>query len=45
MNLEKKYAIELTPVKSYKKGVLFLVAKTLKDITSHSLKLAKLFSQ
>ena len=33
------------PVKSYKKVLVFLVAKALKDITSHSLKLAKKFSQ
>ena len=33
------------PVKSYKEGLVFLEAKTLKDITNHSLKLAKVFSQ
>ena len=33
------------PVKFYKEDLVFLVAKTLKDITNHSLKLAKVFSQ
>ena len=33
------------PVKSYKKGLLFLVAKTVKDITNHSLKLEKVLPQ
>ena len=42
---ERKYAIELTWVKSYKKGLEFVVAKTLKGITNHSLKLAMVFSQ
>ena len=45
MNREKKYPIEITSVKTYKKGPLFFVAKILKDITSHSLKLAKVYSQ
>ena len=36
---------ELIPVKSYKKGLVFLLAKTVKDITNHLLKLAKAFSQ
>ena len=31
----RKYAIELIPVKSYKKGLVFLVAKTVKDITNY----------
>ena len=39
----KKCAIELISVKSYKKGLVFLVA--LKDIKNYSLKLAKVFSQ
>ena len=30
-------------MKSYKKDVAFLVAETLKDITNHTLKLAKVF--
>ena len=37
--------IELIPVKSWNKGLVFLVTKTLKDIKNHSLKLAKMFSQ
>ena len=45
MNREKKYPIEIISVKTYKKGPLFFVAKILKDITSHSLKLAKVYSQ
>ena len=36
---------EKIPVKKYKKGMVFLVAKTLKDIRNDSLKLAKVFSQ
>ena len=28
----REYAIELIPVKSYKKGLVILVAKTIKDI-------------
>ena len=43
-HLNCKYAIELIPVKSYKKSPVFLVGKTLKDITNHSLKLAEVFS-
>ena len=35
----------LIPVKSYKKGLVFLVAKTAKYITNHSLKLPKPFSK
>ena len=42
---ERKYAIELIPVKSYKKGLIFLVVKTVEDITNNLLKLAKVFSQ
>ena len=30
-------------MKTYKKVLVFLVAKTLRDITDHSLKLAKVF--
>ena len=37
--------MELIPVKSYMKGLVFLVAKTVKDITNKFLKLAKKFSQ
>ena len=32
-------------IKRYKKGLLFLVARTLKDIRKHSLNPAKMFSQ
>ena len=42
--IERKYAIELIPVKIYKKGLVFLVARALKDMTNHSVKLLKLFS-
>ena len=42
---ERKYATELIPVKSYPKGLIFLVVKTVEDITNHLLKLAKVFSQ
>ena len=42
---EEKCAIELIPVKSYTKGLVFLVAKTIKDITNNFIKLAKVFSQ
>ena len=38
---ERRYAIELIPVKSYKKGPVFPMTKTLKDIRSYSLKLEK----
>ena len=31
----REYDIELIPVKSYKKGLVFLVTKTVKDITDH----------
>ena len=40
---ERKYAIELIPVKSSKSDPVFLVANTPKDIRNHSLKLAKVF--
>ena len=30
-----KYATELVRVKNYKKGLVFFVTKTLKDITYH----------
>ena len=43
--IETKYTIEIISVKTYKKALLFFVAKTLKDITNHSLKLAKVYSQ
>ena len=42
---KRKYAFELTRVKSFRKDLEFLVAKTLKGITNHSLKLATVFSQ
>ena len=32
-------------MKSYKKVLVFFMAKTLKDIANHTLKLAKMFSQ
>ena len=44
MNSEKIYH-RINTGKNYKKGFVFLMAKTLKDIRSHSLKLAKVFSQ
>ena len=40
-----KHAVELIPVKSYKKDPLLLVAKKLKDITKHSIKLGKMLLQ
>ena len=43
--MERKYAIELIPVKSDTKGLVFLMAKSLKEITNHSLKLEKGISQ
>ena len=43
--IDRKYAINLIPVKSYKKGFVFLWTMTLKDITNQSLKLVKVFSQ
>ena len=42
--MEGKYPMELIPKKRYKNDLVFLVAKTLKDIKNHSLKLAKMFS-
>ena len=39
-----KYVIELISVKSHRKCHVFLVAKTVKDITNHLSKLAKLHS-
>ena len=39
---ETKHTTELTAVKSYEKGLVFFVAKTVNDITN---KLAKGFSQ
>ena len=38
---ERKYPIELIPVKSYKKGLIFPVVKTMKDLTNHWLKASK----
>ena len=43
--IERKYTIEIIPLKTWKTDLLFFVAKTLKDITNHSLKLAKVYSQ
>ena len=43
--IERKCAIDLIPVTSYKKVFVFLVGTTLKDFTNHSLKLAEVFSQ
>ena len=45
LRIMRKYAVELIPVKSYKKGLVFLVVKTPKDIRNHSLKLANVFLQ
>ena len=45
LRIEKKYATDLIPAKSYKKCFVFLVGLTLKHITNCSLKLAKVFSQ
>ena len=41
----RKYVIELISVKSYKEGIVFIMTKTTEDITNHSFKLAKMFSQ
>ena len=38
---DRKYAIESVPVKIYKKGLIFLITKTVKDIKNHLLKLSK----
>ena len=43
--MEGKYDTELIYVENYKKVLVFLVAKILKDITNYSLKLAKVVSQ
>ena len=42
---ERKDATELIPVKSYKKGLIFLVVMAVEDITNLLLKLAKAFLQ
>ena len=42
---ERKYSIKLIPVKSHKKGLVFLVTKTVKVALNHLVKLEKLFSQ
>ena len=42
---ERKYAIELITVKNYNNGLVFLMAKTLTNISNHSLKLAIVFSK
>ena len=41
----KREKISLIFVKNYQKGLIFLVAKTVSQITNHLLTLAKLFSQ
>ena len=33
----EEYALELIPVKYYKKGLVFLVTKAVKNITNHSI--------
>ena len=43
--MKSKYAIELISVKAYEKGLVFLVAKIVKDVTNHSVKLVKVFPQ
>ena len=43
MKREKVYPTDLIPVKSYKKGLVFLAVKTVNNITNHLLKLAKAF--
>ena len=43
LRIVRKYVIELIPVKSYKKSLIFLMVKTLKDIRNHCRKLAKVF--
>ena len=43
LRIEEKYTTELIPVKVHNKGLVFLVAKTLKNRTNHSLKPAKVF--
>ena len=43
--MEGKYDTELIYVENFKKVLVFLVAKILKDITNYSLKLAKVVSQ
>ena len=45
LSIERKYTIEIIRLKTWKTDLLFFVAKTLKDITNHSLKLAKVYSQ
>lgn len=44
LGIERKYVTELMLVKSYQKGLVFLLPKAIKDITYHFLKL-KVFSQ
>ena len=45
MNIERKYIIDLIPVKNYLQYLAFLVSKKLEDITNNSLKLEKMFLQ
>ena len=45
LNYEWRKNFELIPVKSYKKDIVFPVAKTLKDNTNRCLKLAKALPQ
>ena len=42
LSKERKYVIDLIPVKNYKKAFVSLVETTLKDVTNYSLKLAKM---
>ena len=43
LSKERKNAIDLIPVKNYKKAFVFLVETTLKDVTNHFLKLENMF--
>ena len=43
LSKERKNAINLIPVKNYKKAFVFLVETTLKDVINRSLKLEKMF--
>ena len=43
LSKERKYAMDLIPVKNYKKAFVFLVETTLENVTNHSLKLTNMF--
>ena len=43
LSKERKNAIDLIPVKNYKKAFVLLVETTLKDVTNHFLKLENMF--